>query len=117
MTYASNEVLSNFLTKELKYRVAKPTQLKRKSYRLKIGGGVYIVVNSKTCEVVYIGGSDNLRNRIKELKRFRMAKWKNVEGEENLFVKWFVIKNWNIEEEKLKKELNPKYDNEKHAKY
>lgn len=79
--------------------------------------GVYIVVNSKTCEVVYIGGSDNLRHRIKELKRFRMAKWKHVEGEENLFVKWFVIKNWNIEEEKLKKELNPKYDNEKHAKY
>jgi hypothetical protein len=46
-----------------------------------------------------------------------MVKWKNVEGEENLFVKWFVIKNWNDEEEKLKKELNPKYDNEKHAKY
>ncbi len=79
--------------------------------------GVYVIANSETTEVVYVGGSDNLRNRIRDLKRWRKTKWKTEEGSDNLFVKWYEVRTWGEEETKLKQELKPKYDNEKHIKY
>ena len=80
--------------------------------------GVYIVVNCKTTEVLYVGSASKLKERISNRLRYNNLSWLAHEGAENLYVRWITItRGYKEEEIKLKKELKPKYDGEKHAAY
>lgn len=80
--------------------------------------GVYIIVNAKTTEVLYVGCASNLLQRISNRTRYTKLPWLVHEGAENLYIRWIALeKGYKEEEIKLKKELKPKYDGEKHTEY
>ncbi|MFM6105712.1 MAG: GIY-YIG nuclease family protein [Sphaerospermopsis kisseleviana] len=80
--------------------------------------GVYIIANAKTTEILYVGQSKRLLERISSRQRYLKLWWKNIEGWDNLFIRWFYTDNDpRIQEEFTKKELKPKYDDEKPVGY
>lgn len=72
--------------------------------------GVYTVVNANSLEILYIGESSNLLKRISNRYRYRTLPWLVIEGANNLFIRWVVEKDYKALEEKLIRELNPKYN-------
>lgn len=74
--------------------------------------GVYLMLNAKTLEYLYVGSSHDLYSRIKNRKRFDSTKWVITEGYQNIFVRWVVCEDYVRQEAELKLLVNPKYDDE-----
>ena len=79
--------------------------------------GIYVMINANTQEYLYVGKSHDLYQRISDLDRFNKCAWVKTEGYKNIFTKWIICDNYHEKEVMAKAELNPKYDDEKHAKY
>lgn len=76
--------------------------------------GIYIIVNAKTQEYLYVGSSDNLRARTTDKRRYiKDFKWIPTEGVDNIYIKWIVTDSYQDQEDITKDELNPKYNKEK----
>jgi len=78
--------------------------------------GIYIIVNAKTQECLYVGSGHNLLTRITDKQRYwKNFKWIPIEGSGNVYIKWIVTDNYLDQEILTKKQLSPKYDKEKHG--
>lgn len=72
--------------------------------------GIYIIINCKTQEYLYVGESGNLRARIGDKKRFLNAEWVRTEGHQNIYVKWHICEDRLQAEKEAIIELKPKYN-------
>ena len=76
--------------------------------------GVYVARNSKTGEVLYVGSSSDLRERLSRGRWYKENKeWIKVEGIANIYLAWYETDDYKDTEDLLKDELKPKYDKEK----
>lgn len=77
--------------------------------------GVYVVRNSKTAEVLYVGSSSDLMQRLCKSSRWynENKEWIKPEGIENIYLSWHETDDYADIEDLLKDELKPKYDKEK----
>lgn len=76
--------------------------------------GVYVARNSKTNEVLYVGSSSDLRERLSRGRWYKENKeWIKVEGINNIYLAWHETDDYKDIEDLLKDELKPKYDKEK----
>ena len=80
-----------------------------------MSAGVYIARNVKTSEVLYVGSSSCLRNRLCPKSRWYKDErwWVEIEGIQNIFLTWYETDNFLDTEDELKDILKPKYDQEK----
>jgi superfamily II DNA or RNA helicase len=79
--------------------------------------GVYIIVNATTTEILYVGESKRLLDRISPRTRYNRTWWRKVEGRD-LYIRWiYTDQDPKVQQELTKKELRPKYDGEKCAGY
>ena len=74
--------------------------------------GVYLIVNAKTLEYLYVGKANDLCKRITNKTRWNKTPWILWEGYQDIWVNWAVTGHIEAIETLLKEQFRPKYDNE-----